>query len=155
MNKIKNQTGATAILITVLVLGAVMTSVLTTSEIMRVNLLIDRDQLHSTKAYFAAEAGAERVIYDIREGAINSLGSGDGLGFCNADPADFCFSNAVNGVINGCEVVGNCTTKYQEFPNNTKYSLYFDYLPGPPATTTLTSIGVYDGKITRKVQLSY
>lgn len=144
MNKLKSQSGSTAILMTVLILGAVLTSVLTTSEIMRVNLIIDRDQLNSTKAYFAAEAGAETVMYEFRNDS-NAVDEWECDGeyiitdpdytadaYCDAAPAD---------------------PMYDEFTNGTEYNIYQEYTASPlHATTTVTG---FFNNIERKVKLIF
>lgn len=61
---IKDQKG-TALFMTLMVMLAVLTIVLGASSIILPNLIMGRNQSNSTRAYLAAEAGAERVLGSI------------------------------------------------------------------------------------------
>jgi hypothetical protein len=67
----KNQTGAIAVLISVLIMSAILTVTLAASAIIQNGIIMGKTQVHSTKAYFAAEAGLERLLYDIRKNSFS------------------------------------------------------------------------------------
>ena len=83
INKIsKNNQGSIALLMTMIVLTSILTVVLTASEIIRNGLVADKTQLDSTKAYFIAEAAAERILWHVRV-------EGDDLSVCADKYIDF------------------------------------------------------------------
>jgi len=71
MNKIKNQNGATIILITLLTLTVLMAISFSLSDIVLTGIKLSRVQSDSTKAFYATEAGAERVLKMIRKDSID------------------------------------------------------------------------------------
>ena len=87
---IRNNHGSTAILLTVLILTSVLTVTLVAAEIGQSGIIAGRQQNDSTRAYFAAEAGAERVLNDVRNGnfvvGCSSCLSDNCVKF-NSDPA--------------------------------------------------------------------
>jgi len=73
-NIIKNKKGSTAILLTMMVLISIFSVTLITSSIINNNIKMGRDQVHSTKAFFAAESGAEKVLWEARVNNFNFSG---------------------------------------------------------------------------------
>ena len=69
---LRNNKGATILIISVLVLSSILIVTLTASEVIRNNIIMSRDQYNSTKAYFAAEAGAERVLWEIMKNGFDT-----------------------------------------------------------------------------------
>lgn len=70
MKKIGQQKGS-ALMLTLFILSAVMLIVMGGAATITAGLKAGRMQAHSTRAYFAAEAGAERLLYEVRkEGAF-------------------------------------------------------------------------------------
>jgi hypothetical protein len=69
-----------------------LTVTLTAAEIIKLGAIRGRTQVFSTKAYFAAESGAERILYDTRQGAtpynIESCASDDCIIFGSPDTCD-------------------------------------------------------------------
>ena len=63
--KIKNQKGGTIILMTFLILISILTVSMAVANIAISELRMGGAQTHSTKANFAADAGAERFLYEV------------------------------------------------------------------------------------------
>ena len=61
-----NERGSTALLMAVMVLFSTLAIILAVSDVIRNRIDTNRTQINSTKAYFAAEAGAERALWEIR-----------------------------------------------------------------------------------------
>jgi hypothetical protein len=70
--KILNKNG-TALLMTILILNSIILIALAASQIIISGVKNNGTQARSTKSYFAAEAGAERMLYEYRQG-INNCG---------------------------------------------------------------------------------
>lgn len=153
-----NKKGGTAIIMTVLILGAVLVITLLVSDIINNGILMNQTQIHSTQAYFAAEAGAEKVLYDERIRDIN-LG---GPSLCDEKPSPmyvgFNGTNPQNSSINCCNADPSiCSNSKQEIPTNTgkTYTLNYDYKEsGGNSTTTVISKGSYKD-VSRAVELTY
>jgi hypothetical protein len=80
MNNLKqDKRGFTAILMVVLILFAIMTAAFGASALVLNNLNMVRVQTNSTKAFFAAEAAAERVLYDVRKRDFDIAGCVNGI----------------------------------------------------------------------------
>jgi hypothetical protein len=147
MNKIlvklkEDRSGSSAILITMLILSAILIAAFGTSNILTKGIVMGRSQVDSTKAFFAAEGGAERVIWSVRKHGLSCSTAGD------IEDWEVCFASN-----NLCQVT--CTTNIQTFSNGAEYSLFYDFeQTGGDSTTTLRSIGVYD-QITRVIELQY
>lgn len=97
-----------------------------------------RTQSYSTKAYFAAEAGAERILWEIRK-----------------NMADFSLCNA-NDYINfapplSCDSAYNHAVHNNYLPNNAFYYVIFN--SGGIATST-SPVGNYQDA-SRSVEVSY
>jgi len=71
MNILKNKNG-TAILLTLFLLSGMLVVVLSAASIIVSGIKMSRTQTQSTKAFFAAEAGAERALWEIRKNAAGS-----------------------------------------------------------------------------------
>ena len=65
-NKIKNNRGA-ALLMTLLILSGVLVVALATANLVVSGIKMSRNQIQSTKAFFAAETGAERALRAVRK----------------------------------------------------------------------------------------
>ena len=153
LNNIKQNTSGSALLvISMVVLTFILVVALGTSAIVRNGIIMGREQVESTKAFFAAEAGAERILWEIWQGGIDP-GPGDGSGDCDDNPADFCF-DADPGIINEC--VDGCTNEESQTLNNSaQYSIGFEYEElGLNSTTTLSSIGSFKD-VNRVLKLIY
>lgn len=147
VRKLSDQKGVSMILLSVLVLSAMTVIALSVSDIVRNGILMGRTQVESTKAFFAAEAGAERILwevwqYGLEPGALCS--SGD----------YFCFDNTSYDILS-CDPSPPCPggqTDDRLLTNGAHYSVIYDFAN---PTTTMTSIGSYGGVSSRVIQLLY
>lgn len=138
MNKrILNQKGATIIMITILVMTSILAVGLSLSNIVVNGLKASRTQANATQAYFAAEAGAERILWEIRKDAFDPWDSG-----CNN------VNQYINTNFDGC--VGTFPPPMNSL---TIADFYIRYGTTTP-TTTLSNFGLYKGT-RRSVQLTY
>jgi hypothetical protein len=138
MDILKNKKGSTILLITVMVLTATFAITLTSAEIIRQGIFKNRTQVYSTIAYFAAEAGAERILYDVRS-------------YYNIESCanDTCVTF---GSPNTC--VGSCSDldKIQLLGNGAAYKI--NYTKDLSLNNVITSFGSYKD-VTRAVELKY
>jgi len=65
--QISQKKEGSALMLTLFILSAVMLIVMGGAATITAGLKSGRHQAHSTRAYFAAEAGAERLLYEIRK----------------------------------------------------------------------------------------
>ena len=155
---LKNNQGSIMLLMTFLVLASILMISLSLSAIVVNGLKMGTTQVHSTKAFFAAEAGAERILWEIRgENDINP-GEGEFGHFCGAvHPAYFCFSNNTDGTLDQCAVDCSAVGKFenQQLANNSTYKINFDYGVVAASTTRLKSYGNYNNEINRIIELRY
>ena len=70
MNNAKNNKGV-ALLLTILILTSVLTVVIASSNLIIGELKISKDEKNSTFAFYAAESGIERMLWDIRKNRSN------------------------------------------------------------------------------------
>jgi len=64
--RIKNNRG-TALLMTLLILSSILVVALATASLVMSGIKISRNQIQSAKAFFAAEAGAEKSLWAVRK----------------------------------------------------------------------------------------
>lgn len=128
---IKNNHG-TALIMTILILTSILVVTLAASDLIVPGIKMSRTQERSTKAYFAAEAGAERILWEVRKNFFDDSLCiiGDYIDFDTAT----CDSSEHN----------------YSLSNNASYSVTYD--SGPPVA--FTSKGVYLGT-NRSVEVSY
>lgn len=156
----KNQSGATAILLTFMMLSGITLVALITGDLVQNGIVASRTQVNSTKALFAAEAGIEQVLDSVWKG----IPPGSTITCQGADPDSgrVCFDTVSNGVIdnwtgdpnytNVCSdnCVGNGLQDHQEL-NDAEYYILYEY---DAPTTTLTSVGTY-ADVNRVVESAY
>jgi hypothetical protein len=63
---LNNNKSGSALLIAILILTAILTISLGVAGLISSGLILGRTQTYSTKAYFAAETGAEELLYHVR-----------------------------------------------------------------------------------------
>lgn len=127
---ISNKNGS-ALLIIVLLLASIILAVLGAAGIIMSGIKMSGLQEKSTTAYFAAEAGAERVLWEIRKNSFS-----------------------------GCSIVGeyvdfagaSCGAAIEFSLSQAKYSVYYNSIP--PASLEINSVGNYLG-VKRIVQIGY
>ncbi len=142
----KNNKGSIALLMSMIVLAAILTVVLTASEIIENGLVSDRTQLDSTKAYFTAEAAAERILWETRKSSPQfDVASTCSTGQClhwnpNLTPGPGCNSS--------CDLTNSISDSL------TDYKYYIKYESLITGDTKLTCYGDYQGA-RRAVEIMY
>lgn len=132
------------ILITVLILTSIITVTLISAEIIRNGIVMSRTQVYSTIAYFAAEAGAERFLYDIRYGDFDPEGDASFNKKCIVfDPSD-----PLNNGYNSCDNTGEVIT----LDNEAEYFVKFE--SDINTYSYATSTGSYND-VKRVIKLKY
>ena len=136
-NIIKNERG-TALFMALMILSGVLIVSLSAADLLISGIRQGRTQAYSAKAFFAAEAGAERILWEIRK-------NGADFNSCNADD----YINFTSPV--SCDSVYNPTIHDNYLSNDAFY--YVIFKSGGVATST-SSVGNYqDAK--RGVEVSY
>lgn len=134
---INNEKG-TALFMTMMVLTGVLTVSLSVASIVMSDIIMSRTQTNSTKAYFAAEAGAERILYLARKESFLSGASCTGLTTC----VDFTAKDCVS-----CDDAG----AKNNLTNGSSYKVeYFFTAPN----VNIVSAGTYSGA-RRSVEIGY
>ena len=147
-----NQQGGTILLLTVLMITATLVVTLTASDIIRTGILISRERHDSTKAYFAAEAGAERILWELRYNGMNP-----GAGGLNCNPLGdyFCFDDTSGDIVSCNDPCPGGEIASTTLDNNAFYTIWYEFeQSGINSTTTLSSTGVFRN-VGRKVELLY
>lgn len=146
MNKIRtiidNKRGATVVLLTVLIMSSILTVALSLGSVVINGLKVSKDQANATQAYFAAEAGAEKFLWEVRKNNFDPTTSSPA---CSSDEyisADFL------GCENTIDPLARSTST-----NGSSFYIFYEY-PVVNATTTLTNFGEYKGT-RRAVKLKY
>src|SRR3989344_1192464 len=78
MKKITNNKKGTALLMTLMVLTSALTVALGAANLVTQGIIMSRTQTQSTKAFFAAEAGAERALWILRKGVFSDSNCNSG-----------------------------------------------------------------------------
>ena len=153
-----NQRGATAIFMTMVILSAILVVSLSASDMVLKGMKYGKTRYDSAKAFYAAETGAEQIMWEIRKKGTALLPVG-GVGFCQDDPGEFCFNDVNDTTIVSCE--NDCTASSyvnsQELDTDLTFNLEFDldvHSPVQYSSTTLLSIGKYRNEV-RKIKLTY
>jgi hypothetical protein len=142
---IKNQQGVTALMLTLLILTSVLTVSLAMADVIRNGLIMDKTQFGSTRAYFAAEAAAERILWAVRYGNFHidtDCTSGQYVSFNDSDcggSAPCCLDSAVQHSLGSSGAV---------------YSIKYEYDASAERKNIITNIGSYRD-VNRIVELRY
>jgi len=131
----------TVLFMTLLILTSILVVTLGAANLIVPGIKMSRTQERSTKAYFAAEAGAERILWEVRR-EINyfEFKRGDGSSCITGDYINF------DTIPVTCDNSGHSYS----LSNNASYSII--YSAGPPIT--FTSEGAYLGT-RRSVDVGY
>ncbi len=143
MDVLKNQKGATLVLLTILVLGAILSAIVAGATIVQNNIKINRGQSYAASAYFASEAGIEKVLYEIRKNSFDPMAvcdNNDYLNFSSSPPT--CQASFVEENFSD--------SSYSVQYNEERYDSNLDY----GTTTILTSLGRHKD-IRRALQINY
>jgi Tfp pilus assembly protein PilX len=133
-NFLRDQSGTALYLALMILTGALIVSLGAASLVMS-GLKLNKTQFDSTKAIFAAEAGAERILWETRKNSAD-------LSSCNAD-------DYVNFDLSPADCDSN--THVYSLVNGASYYVLFE--SGGAATTTVSVGGYQDVK--RSVEISY
>jgi hypothetical protein len=152
-NKNESQRGASSIFITMIILTGMLFVALTINTIVQNGIVMSRAHINSTKAYFAAESGTERMLWQIRQynypnPAFNPTTASPVWvsGCCvtlDLPPIDSCNMNCVTG---------NEADLYDSLLNDSKYKVEYTY---NAPTATFTSTGDFEGITKRVVETKY
>jgi hypothetical protein len=150
-----DQKGFGAIIITVVVLSSILVVTLTASQIVENGIKMGQTQLNSTKAFFAAEAGAEFILNEIRNNGYDiRLECPDGG---DTDGDFICFTQSDPQILANCSDSVSCgasETLYYSFDNETRYYLNFRKIGS--TTLSVVSRGEYrEGENQRAIQVQY
>lgn len=148
---IQSQKGSVAIMSTMMMLFAILLIVTMFSNIVNMSIRISKEQLDSTKTYYAAEAGAEKILWEARKNKLIE----DGI--LSTTDCEVCYdnSNVLLGLVktpaaNGC--ASSCGgANVQNLASGTSYTIDYDYEVG---TTTLTIKGFYEN-VRRTIDISW
>ncbi len=141
----KNQAGS-ILLVTVLILSTILMISLAASSLALQSIAMNRNQEWSTGAYFAAEAGAEKIVYETWRAGLDL----QTLGSCNGDGR--CLQFNAGGTPINCNSCNNANTKYN-LPNGAYFQIKYS-LDAISGTTTLDCLGFFHGT-RRSVQVQY
>ncbi len=124
---VQNNKGSVTIMSTLLMLFAMLMMVTMSSNIVSMGIRMSKEQLDSAKAYYAAEAGAEKIIWEARRaGGIidNSI--------IENDDCSICFDNiSPTALVSDCVDIANpCSgteVKNQIFSNGTNFIFQYNF----------------------------
>ena len=133
---IKNHKGV-ALLMTMLIMASFLVVVLMAADIITSGITMAKTQTFSTRAFFAAEAGAERALWEVRK---------NNFAFERADATPCVAPSDYIEFITNAPAVCNAALQEYILSNNAKYSVIY-YTSG--SLTTFQSIG--DFSDTRRV----
>lgn len=138
-------------MMTLILLSAVLTITITASETIRKGITAGRLQLDATKAFYAAETGAERILFDLRKDSLDLSAKG-----CNLNKMNLCFDGDPGSIKKCITSVDDCTN-YSYIDYQGLGESYYTYkmkqeLSGDSATTTI--LGSYND-IHRVVEVVY
>ncbi|OGF24918.1 hypothetical protein A2331_06140 [Candidatus Falkowbacteria bacterium RIFOXYB2_FULL_34_18] len=160
INIFNNNSGVTALLMTVLVLTSILSVTLSVASIVQRGISMNWEQVHSVKALFASEGGMERILYETRKGAIldfNDMSDGDCVNFDVPVPPGTGDVIVVGSHIQGdsdCFSGAGEVDKIVDFSNNANYRIQYGENVGATNVITLTSYGVYENQ-NRVIKSSY
>lgn len=135
---IANNKKGTALFMTMMVLTGILTISLSVASIVMSDIVMSRTQTHSTKAYFAAEAGAERILYLARKESFLSGSSCDDPIIC------------VNFATKKCVSCDDTSAK-NDLTNGSSYKVEYFFTA---LNVSIMSAGVYSGA-RRSVEIGY
>jgi hypothetical protein len=143
MNNLKkiltNKRGATLLMITLLIMTSILTVGLSLGSVVINGLKVSKTQANATQAYFAAEAGAEKFLWEVRKGVFDPP-----TGKPTCEDGEY-----INTGFDGCVGTEQRSTLF----DGAEYYILYNY-DTVDATTTLTNFGEYRGT-RRAVRLVY
>lgn len=152
---IRDQKGATAVLVTLLILGTVLAAVVNANTRIVNEIKKNKEKHNSTIAFFAAESGAENLLIAIRKYGIDPFV----MVGCDDTERVFCFD--VNAWPLAIETPPcGAGTEEVTLANGSEYTATHHCVDdGSNATTTIKTLGTYmkgtDYEISRRIELVY
>lgn len=148
-----DQRGTVAIFLTMFILSTMLFVAITASDIIQNGLKMSRAHINATKAYFGAEAGAERILWEVRKNGHNpvgppawNLGGGNRCVRFDAYPTGDIHNNRTHPC-------NNTNLVKQELVNvEVDYWIRYNYID---PTIEFGSVGDYKGETRRMVEISY
>ncbi|MCK5416156.1 hypothetical protein KAI92_01875 [Candidatus Parcubacteria bacterium] len=121
---VQDNRGSISIMIVSTLLFSVLIAVIISSNIVNSGIKISQTQVESAKAYFAAEAGAEKILYETRRsgGIIETL-------ILNTDDCEVCFTGNANdsSTVNACDAAYSCVDSEQLLGIDIEYYYEIEY----------------------------
>lgn len=142
MYNIFNDKQGTILIMTLLILSSALIVVLVAANLVLVGIKMSGTQERSTIAYFASEAGAERILWEIRKKGF------DGSVSCSNDD---CIKFIGYAGINGCDSTCSDVDTVVAFSNGASYQVKYS---DDGSTVTYTSYGSFQ-RVKRVVGISY
>jgi hypothetical protein len=140
---INNQKGGTALLLVVFILVTIISATLVISSIVKTSIVMSRNQLYSTIAFYAADAGVERLLYSSRNDSAFNLAT------C-INPNDYVNFNIST---NGC-AAPQASFTFTAYPINASSTVIFKSYVLSSDLYTFHSYGSYRD-IQRRIELEY
>jgi Tfp pilus assembly protein PilX len=155
---IKNNQGGTILLITLLVLASILLITMMSADIIQNGIQVSRTQLYSTKAFYAAESGAELILWEARKKSpqLSTSCTSDFPGFTDMicfDKDDRIIADTNNPCQNPCN--SDPLDKTVTLSNDSTFDITYtrDETAIPPFST-LTSRGHFEDSM-RVVEVTY
>ena len=141
-----NQKGAAAIFLTLFILSTMFFVALTASDIIQNGIQMSISHINSTKAYYGAEAGAERILWEVRKNVHDPVDDGW--------TTNECVRFLGTGNINTGSPTRNCSqaNTTQTLENDVVYHIRYTLNAG---VVRFKSYGDYKGETRRAVDISY
>lgn len=134
----KQNRDGSILLISVLILTAILTISLGVGSLIAYGLIMGRTQTYSTKAYFAAETGAERLLWEVRKEDFI--------------PEDVC-DPVTSKYVNFDSSPATCQGAPVNYSLSNGATYYVVFVAGSP-DVILNSTGSYQG-VRRSVEIKY
>lgn len=149
------EVGATSIIMVMIILTGMLFVVLSINSIVMNGINMSRSHIESTKAYFAAESGTEKILWYIRK-----FGSGTNKAFNPYIDAPSLWEDEkwvkfkADDSINHCKDNYGAANTFGELENGSQYAIqYFDV--GSGASARFKTVGEFLGNTKRVVEVEY
>ena len=157
----KNQHGMAAIIMTIMILVSILTITIIANTIILNNLAMNMTQVDTTKAFFAGEAGAEKILYETRKENLSFSGTGINCAiddYICSDSLDFA-SSSVSCATSPIACGASSDIGILELSNLSRFSLQYKATTTPNAKVMIMSMGVYGdaikGETIRNTRVEY
>lgn len=151
MKIIPDNNGAAGVYITLIVVLSMFAVAYIVNDIVLNGIRMNRSHLDSTKAYYAAESGSERILWFVRKS--------DPIGPFDPTVEPGWISGHCLNFSNGTTCNLNCdsmtTGLFSELTNGSKYKIRYEFISGSPDISSFLTTGVYDDKTKRAVETKF